>query len=212
MIAEEEGILFVLSGPSGVGKGTVRQRLFERTNNLKYSISATTRAMRPGEKDGVDYFFKSKSEFKRLIDQNKLLEYAQYVNNYYGTPRKYVKETLASGHDVFLEIEVQGALQVKQNFPQGVFIFLFPPSLEELKKRITSRGTESEDLVSHRLQKANQEINMMDYYDYVVVNDDVDHAVSKIQAIIQSEHCRRDRIAKQFKKILEDDIDARTIN
>lgn len=212
MIAEEEGILFVLSGPSGVGKGTVRQRLFERTNHLKYSISATTRAMRPGEKDGVDYFFKSKSEFKRLIDQNKLLEYAQYVNNYYGTPRKYVKETLASGHDVFLEIEVQGALQVKQNFPQGVFIFLFPPSLEELKKRITSRGTESEDLVSHRLQKANQEINMMDYYDYVVVNDDVDHAVSKIQAIIQSEHCRRDRIAKQFKKILEDDIDARTIN
>lgn len=212
MIAEEEGILFVLSGPSGVGKGTVRQRLFERTNNLKYSISATTRAMRPGEKDGVDYFFKSKSEFKRLIDQNKLLEYAQYVNNYYGTPRKYVKETLASGHDVFLEIEVQGALQVKQNFPEGVFIFLFPPSLEELKKRITSRGTESEDLVSHRLQKANQEINMMDYYDYVVVNDDVDHAVSKIQAIIQSEHCRRDRIAKQFKKILEDDIDARTIN
>jgi len=212
LIAEEEGILFVLSGPSGVGKGTVRQRLFERTNNLKYSISATTRAMRPGEKDGVDYFFKSKSEFKRLIDQNKLLEYAQYVNNYYGTPRKYVKETLASGHDVFLEIEVQGALQVKQNFPQGVFIFLFPPSLEELKKRITSRGTESEDLVSHRLQKANQEINMMDYYDYVVVNDDVDHAVSKIQAIIQSEHCRRDRIAKQFKKILEDDIDARTIN
>ncbi|HLR74896.1 MAG TPA: guanylate kinase [Virgibacillus sp.] len=211
-MAEEEGILFVLSGPSGVGKGTVRQRLFERTNNLKYSISATTRAMRPGEKDGVDYFFKSKSEFKRLIDQNKLLEYAQYVNNYYGTPRKYVKETLASGHDVFLEIEVQGALQVKQNFPQGVFIFLFPPSLEELKKRITSRGTESEDLVSHRLQKANQEINMMDYYDYVVVNDDVDHAVSKIQAIIQSEHCRRDRIAKQFKKILEDDIDARTIN
>src|SRR5699024_3379789 len=207
-----EGSLFVLSGPSGVGKGTVRQRLFERTNNLKYSISATTRPMRPGEKDGVDYFFKSKSEFKRLIDQNKLLEYAQYVNNYYGTPRKYVKETLASGHDVFLEIEVQGALQVKQNFPEGVFIFLFPPSLEELKKRITSRGTESEDLVSHRLQKANQEINMMDYYDYVVVNDDVDHAVSKIQAIIQSEHCRRDRIAKQFKKILEDDIDARTIN
>src|SRR5690625_4024585 len=168
--------------------------------------------MRPGEKDGVDYFFKSKSEFKRLIDQNKLLEYAQYVNNYYGTPRKYVKQTLASGHDVFLEIEVQGALQVKENYPQGVFIFLFPPSIEELKNRITNRGTESKNLVLDRLQKARKEIDMMDYYDYVVVNDDIDHAVSKIKAIIQSEHCKRERIAKQYKKIVEDEIDVRTIH
>lgn len=204
MIAEEEGILFVLSGPSGVGKGTVRQRLFERTNNLKYSISATTRAMRPGEKDGVDYFFKSKSEFKRLIDQNKLLEYAQYVNNYYGTPRKYVKETLASGHDVFLEIEVQGAMQVKNNFPEGVFIFLFPPSIDELKRRIIDRGTETDELVRHRLSEARKEIEMMREYDYVVVNDNVAHAVEKVQAIIQSEHCKRSRVESIYKNILEE--------
>ncbi|MFB1098492.1 MULTISPECIES: guanylate kinase [Bacillaceae] len=200
---EQKGILFILSGPSGVGKGTVRKALFEQDTHLRYSISMTTRNMRPGEQDGVDYFYKSKEDFERLIGQNKLLEYASYVDNYYGTPRDYVEETLEAGHDVFLEIEVQGALQVKENFPQGVFIFLIPPSLEELKNRIVGRGTETPDLVKNRLNAARDEIEMMDAYDYVVVNDQLDHAVSKIQSIVQSEHCKRERVAKEYKKALE---------
>lgn len=203
---DEKGILFILSGPSGVGKGTVRKELFDQDTHLKYSISMTTRDKRPGETDGVDYFYKTKEEFEALVSQNQLLEYAQYVNNYYGTPRSYVEETIASGHDVFLEIEVQGALQVKENFPEGVFIFLFPPSLDELKNRIVNRGTESNDLVLNRLKEARKEIEMMDAYDYVVVNDQVDHAVAKVQSIIQSEHLKRERIAKQYKKILEDEL------
>lgn len=202
---EEKGILFILSGPSGVGKGTVRQRLFEKETHLKYSISATTRNKRAGEEHGIDYFFKTTPEFKQMIIEEKLLEHAQYVNNHYGTPKDYVEEQLAQGNDVFLEIEVQGALQVKQNFPAGVFIFLLPPNLEELKNRIVGRGTESNALVINRLKEATKEIEMMSEYDYVVVNDNVDTAVSKVQAIIQSEHCKRERIESQFIKILEDD-------
>jgi guanylate kinase len=203
---EEKGILFILSGPSGVGKGTVRQRLFKEKTDLKYSISMTTRTIRHGETDGVDYFYKTKAEFERLIGQNQLLEYAQYVDNYYGTPRAYVEDMLEAGHDVFLEIEVQGALQVKKSFPEGVFIFLFPPSLEELKNRIVSRGTESDELVLNRLREAKKEIEMMDYYDYVIVNDQVEHAVEKIHSIIQSEHCRKERIEAVYKKLLEDEL------
>ncbi|SEB19742.1 guanylate kinase [Thalassobacillus cyri] len=200
---EEKGILFILSGPSGVGKGTVRKSLFEQSTDLRYSISMTTRGAREGETDGVDYFFKSRDEFERLIAEGKLLEHAEYVGNYYGTPREYVEETLENGKDVFLEIEVQGALQVKQNFPQGVFIFLIPPSLEELKDRIVSRGTETEEKVKNRLHTAREEIEMMDAYDYVVVNDEVDNAVKKVQSIVMSEHCKRERVAKQYKKALE---------
>lgn len=203
---EEKGILFILSGPSGVGKGTVRKALFNQDTDLKYSISMTTREKRPGEQEGVDYFYKSKEDFEALIQENQLLEYAKYVNNYYGTPREYVEEMLELGHDVFLEIEVQGALQVRENFPEGVFIFLFPPSLEELKNRIIHRGTESQEHVLNRLKEARKEIEMMDAYDYVVVNDDVNLAVKKIQAIIQSEHLKRERIAKQYKQLLEDEL------
>ncbi|OZU90375.1 guanylate kinase [Virgibacillus indicus] len=204
---EEKGILFILSGPSGVGKGTVRKELFNRKPDLKYSISMTTRNRRTGETDGIDYFYKSKEEFEELVEQGQLLEYAKYVNNYYGTPRAYVEETLAAGHDVFLEIEVQGALQVKENFPEGVFIFLFPPSLVELKNRIVNRGTETTELVLNRLKEARKEIEMMDAYDYVVVNDQVELAVSKVQSIIQSEHLKRERIEKQYKKLLEDEME-----
>lgn len=203
---EEKGILFILSGPSGVGKGTVRKELFERKTELRYSISMTTRGMRPGEVEGVDYFYRTNEQFEKLIDEDKLLEYAKFVDNYYGTPKEYVLKTLDEGHDVFLEIEVQGALQVKKNFPEGVFIFLFPPSLEELKNRIVNRGTEKEDVILNRLKEARKEIEMMDAYDYVVVNDDVDKAVAKIQSIIQSEHCKRERIAAQYKKLLEDEL------
>ena len=202
----EKGILFILSGPSGVGKGTVRKKLFEEELDLQYSISMTTRDRRTGEVDGVDYFYKSREEFEKLVEEGELLEYAQYVNNYYGTPRKYVEETIEKGFDVFLEIEVQGAMQVKKNFPQGVFIFLFPPSLEELKNRIVNRGTESQELVLNRLKEARNEIEMMDAYDYVVVNDQVETAVDKVKAIIKSEHLKRERIAKQYKQILEDEL------
>lgn len=209
---DEKGILFVLSGPSGVGKGTVRERLFEIENDLKYSVSATTRKKRPGEIEGTDYFYKTKEQFIEMIEQKEFLEYANYVNNYYGTPRNYVEAEIAQGNDVFLEIEVQGALQVKHNFPEGVFIFLFPPSLDELRDRIMSRGTESKELIVNRLKEAKKEINMMSEYDYVVVNDDVDKAVEKIQAIIEAEHCKRERIENQYKKIMEDDPNARTIS
>ena len=200
---KQKGILFVLSGPSGVGKGTVRKSLFEKDTNLKYSISMTTRAMRQGEEEGVDYFFRSKEEFETMIEEGRMLEYAQYVGNYYGTPKQYVEEMIELGHDVFLEIEVQGALQVKENYPQGVFIFLIPPSLEELKNRIIDRGTETEDLILNRLTEAKNEIEMMDKYDYVVVNDNIEEAVSRVQSIVVSEHCKRERVAKEYKAILE---------
>lgn len=209
---DKKGILFVLSGPSGVGKGTVRERLFQEAGDLRYSISMTTRDKRAGEVDGVDYFYKTKEEFEILIKQNKLLEHAQYVNNYYGTPKDYVEERLAQGQDVFLEIEVQGALQVQKNFPTAVFIFLFPPSLEELKNRIVNRGTESEELVLNRLKEAKKEIDMMYKYDYVVVNDNVDDAVAKVKAIIASEHCKQERFSAEYKSLLEEDNHARTIN
>lgn len=200
---EQKGILFILSGPSGVGKGTVRKALFEKDTNLQYSISMTTREKRPGEQEAVDYFYRSKQEFEEMIKDNQLLEHAKYVDNYYGTPRQYVEKTLDEGRDVFLEIEVQGALQVRENFPEGVFIFLSPPSLEELKNRIISRGTETEKSVVNRLRAAKDEIELMDAYDYVVVNDYVDSAVDKIQAIVIGEHCKRERVASQYKKILE---------
>ncbi len=205
MLIKEKGILFVLSGPSGVGKGTVRKALFERDTALQYSISMTTRQKRVGEQEAVDYFYRTKDEFESMIKDKQLLEYAEYVGNYYGTPREYVEETLELGRDVFLEIEVQGALQVKENFPEGVFLFLSPPSLEELKTRIVNRGTESDALVANRLDAAKEEIEMMDAYDYVVVNDQVEVAVDKVQAIVKSEHCKRERVAKQYKKVLEVD-------
>ncbi|MGP4072596.1 guanylate kinase [Piscibacillus sp. B03] len=203
---DEQGILFILSGPSGVGKGTVRKRLFEEDSDLQYSISVTTRNPREGEQDGVDYFFKSREHFEEMIEQDELIEYAEYVGNYYGTPKQYVEDTLKEGKDVFLEIEVQGALKVRESFPQGVYIFLFPPSLEELKNRIINRGTESEDLIRNRLLEARKEIEMMDAYDYVVVNDEIEKAVHRIQSIVISEHCKRERVSKQYKKALGSEL------
>ncbi|MBM7701809.1 guanylate kinase [Metabacillus iocasae] len=201
---KERGLLIVLSGPSGVGKGTVRKALFSQEDiELHYSISATTRSPREGEVNGVDYFFKSHEEFEHMIEHKKLLEWAEYVGNYYGTPIDYVEQSLSEGRDVFLEIEVQGALQVKEAFPEGLFIFLAPPSLTELKSRIIGRGTESEDLINNRMKVAKEEIEMMDAYDYVVENDQVDRACDRIKAIVTAEHCRRDRVARRYKRMLE---------
>ncbi|WP_066365105.1 guanylate kinase [Neobacillus fumarioli] len=203
---QEKGLLIVLSGPSGVGKGTVRKEIFSQPDTaFEYSISMTTRKPRAGEVDGVDYFFKTKEEFEELIRQEKLLEYAEFVGNYYGTPVDYVRETLAAGKDVFLEIEVKGAKQVREKFPDGLFIFLMPPSLTELKNRIVTRGTETEDIIHNRMLSAREEIEMMKLYDYIVVNDQVEHACERIKAIVMAEHCRRERVEHIYKKLLEDE-------
>ncbi|WP_223700285.1 guanylate kinase [Sutcliffiella deserti] len=200
----DRGLLIVLSGPSGVGKGTVRKALFSKEDvSLHYSISMTTRSPRAGEVDATDYFFKSREEFEKLIEKDKFIEWAEYVGNYYGTPVDYVEQCLTEGKDVFLEIEVQGAIQVKSKFPEGVFIFLMPPSLSELKNRITTRGTETEDLINNRMTVAKEEIEMMDAYDYVVENDQVDLACDRIQAIVQAEHCKRTRLREKYKMMLE---------
>jgi guanylate kinase len=200
----EKGLLIVLSGPSGVGKGTVRKEIFSQEDTaFEYSISMTTRQPRQGEVNGVDYFFKTREEFEELIKQGKLLEYAEFVGNYYGTPVDYVQETLNRGKDVFLEIEVEGAKQVREKFPDGLFIFLVPPSLSELKNRITTRGTESEDVINNRMSVAKEEIEMMHLYDYVVENDKVEHAVERIKAIVIAEHLRRERVEPKYKKMLE---------
>lgn len=192
---KERGLLIVLSGPSGVGKGTVRQAIFSRgEREFKYSISATTRKQRVGEVDGVDYFFKTREEFEQMIADNGLLEYTEYVGNYYGTPLDYVEKTLAAGNDIFLEIEVQGAMQVKERMPEGIFIFLTPPDLDELESRIVNRGTDASPVIQKRMEKAVEELALMRYYDYAVENDTVENAVQKVLAIIQSEHLKVSRL------------------
>jgi guanylate kinase len=185
-----KGLLFVLSGPSGVGKGTVGNALREKLPELTYSVSATTRTPRMGEQDGVNYFFKSREQFLGMIGRDELLEHAEYVGNYYGTPRDFVDQTLAQGKDIFLEIEVQGALKVKEKFPDGIFIFLLPPSLDELKDRIRGRGTESQATIDHRMSVAVDEMNLLRHYDYAVVNDEIDFACKRIESIIIAEHCK----------------------
>lgn len=199
------GMLIVLSGPSGVGKGTVRKAIFDQKgNDFQYSISMTTRKPRPGEKNGVDYFFVSKEEFEEHIRKGEMLEYAKYVDNYYGTPLKYVNDTLDSGKDVFLEIEVNGAMQVRSKVPDGVFIFLTPPDLQELKHRLIHRGTESMQVINERIHKAFGEIQMMQNYDYAVVNDKVPLAVNRIKDIIRSERLRVSRVMPRYIEMLGD--------
>jgi len=201
---KERGLLIVLSGPSGVGKGTVRKELFKQPDtNYEYSISITTRPPREGEVDGVDYFFKTREEFERMIEEEKLLEYAEFVGNYYGTPLDYVNETLDAGRDVFLEIEVQGAAQIREKVPEALFIFLAPPSLSELERRLIERGTESEEIIKKRIETAKEELEMMKLYDYVVENDEIQKACEKINAIITAEHCRRERVEKRYLSMLK---------
>ncbi len=199
----ERGLLIVFSGPSGVGKGTVRQEIFSTPDHkFEYSVSMTTRPQRPGEVDGVDYFFRTREEFEELIRQGQMLEYAEYVGNYYGTPLTYVNETLDKGIDVFLEIEVQGAIQVKQKVPDGVFIFLTPPDLEELEGRLIGRGTDSEDVIARRIERAREEIALMREYDYAVVNDEVPLAAERVKRIIEAEHFRVERVIGRYDSMI----------
>lgn len=205
MKLDKQGLLIVISGPSGVGKGTVRKALFERPDhNLDFSVSMTTRKPRAGEVDGVDYYFVTKDEFQHQIEKGNLLEHAEFVGNYYGTPMDKVQEKLKTGHEVVLEIEVQGAMQVKQKMPDAVFIFIAPPSYKALETRLTTRGTEQPEVIKERLAKAHREITMANYYDYIVINDDVDNAADRIMAIIRAEHAKCERTLDTYLKLMEE--------
>lgn len=198
------GILIVVSGFSGSGKGTIMKELLKRYDNYALSISATTRAPREGETDGREYFFKTREEFEKMIAKEELIEYAEYVNNYYGTPRAYVEEQLTAGKDVILEIEIQGALKVKKKFPDTLLLFVTPPSAEELRKRLIGRGTETMEVIEQRMQRAIEESDGMESYDYYVINDDLDTCVDEVHRIIQAEHNRSTRNHAFADKIKSD--------
>lgn len=199
-----KGLLIVISGPSGAGKGTICKRFMERNKNVSLSVSATTRSPRNGEVEGVNYYFMSKEKFKEKINDNDFLEYAEVYDNYYGTPKSNVQEMLDSGKDVILEIDIQGALKVKENSEEGVFIFILPPSMEELKQRIINRGSETQESLMKRFKSAYKEINFVSRYNYAVVNDEVEIAVEKLEAIICAEKCRVDRLKHSILDSKED--------
>lgn len=186
----ERGKTFIISGPSGVGKSTILHKLFERRKNLYFSVSATTRAPREGEQDGVHYHFSTVEEFRKLIEEDAFLEHAEFVGNYYGTPKRYVDEAMDRGEDVILDIELQGADQVYAKRPETVRIFILPPSMEELERRLVSRGTETPEKIRGRLERARVEFESVHTYDYIVINDEVEHAVNELDAIMTAEHCR----------------------
>lgn len=183
---EKKGILIVISGFSGAGKGTLVKALLKKYDNYALSISMTTRKPREGERDGVEYFFTDREHFEETIQQNGLIEYAQYCGNYYGTPRDYVEQQMQAGNNVILEIEIQGALKIKEQFPESLLIFVTPPDAEELKRRLVSRGTESSDVIARRLARASEESEGMEAYDYIVVNDDLDVCVEEVHMLVEA--------------------------
>lgn len=190
---KDKGLLIVISGPSGAGKGTLCKAWLEKNKNLNLSVSMTTRSPRLGEVDGVNYYFTSVQSFEEMIKNDGFMEYASVYDNYYGTPKKYVEDLLKQGKDVILEIDIQGALKVKEACKEGVFIFIMPPSMEELKNRIKKRGSETEESLLKRFKSAFKEINYVSKYNYVVVNDTIENAVQKLESIIVAEKCRVDR-------------------
>ena len=193
MNCRSKGILLVISGFAGTGKGTLVQELLKRYDNYALSVSATTRDPRPGEEDGVHYFFKTKEEFEQMIQEKKLIEYACYVGNYYGTPKEYVQEQLENGKDVILEIEIQGAMKIREKFPDTLLVFVCPPSMEELKNRLVGRGTETLDVINGRLRRAVEESKGMDKYDYLLINDDLEECVDTLHETIRCERMRASR-------------------
>ena len=186
----EKGKLIVISGPSGAGKSTVVFKAIEGREDICFSTSVTTRSPRPGEVDGREYFFVNFERFREMVENDELLEHAEYVANRYGTPRAYVEQRMSEGMNVLLDIEVQGARQVRKKMPEAVLIFIAPPSIEELERRLRGRGTDTEAAIEGRLIRARQEFQEADFYDYLIVNDDVEKAASKLNAIIEAEHCR----------------------
>ena len=182
----ERGTLFVISAPSGCGKGTILEEVFKRVDNLFFSVSATTRSPRPGEIDGVNYYFKTVDEFKEMVDNDGVLEYAQFCGNYYGTPKAAVLEKLSQGIDVVLEIETQGAMNIKKSYPEAVLIFILPPSVKELERRLKNRGTETDEVIAKRVGEASGEINKAYNYDFVLVNDELELAIENFIHILKS--------------------------
>lgn len=185
----QKGILIIVSGFAGSGKGTVMRELTGNYDNYALSISATTRKPRPGEENGREYFFKTREEFEEMIEKDQLLEYATYVDNYYGTPIEYVDEKLEEGKDVILEIEIQGALKVKEKRPDALLIFLMPPSVKEVYERLKKRGTESEDVIMKRMRRGQEEIKDVDKYDYLMINDDIKECTLRLHNVVQSAKC-----------------------
>ena len=199
-----QGILVVVSGFSGAGKGTLMKELLKRYDNYALSISATTRAPREGETDGKEYFFVTKEQFEKMRDERKLVEYAQYVNNYNGTPKEYVEQKMAEGKDVILEIEIQGALKVKKRFPDALLLFVTPPSAEELRRRLVGRGTETLEVINARLARAAEEASGMEAYDYLLINDDLDRCVEEMHQLIQLQHRKTSYHLDFLSKMRED--------
>lgn len=196
---DKKGILIVFSGPSGVGKGTVRKKVFEKIGDkLYYSISMTTRTMREGETNGVEYYFVSKEKFMSELEVGNVLEYNEYVGNFYGTPKNIIFEKINQGIDVVLEIDVNGARQIKEKVPNCLSIFVAPPSFEALKERLIGRNTDSDEVIQKRLNAAKKEIALADLYDYIVINDSVDDAANEVASIIESEHLRVDRVLNDY--------------
>ena len=195
------GLKIVLSGPSGSGKGTIVRELIKDEQFL-LSISATTRAPRQGEKEGVHYFFKTREEFEGMIEENELLEYAQFCGNYYGTPKAFIEDSVKNGKDVILEIEVEGAMQIKKIYPEAIFIFVVPPSLTELEKRLVGRATETRDVIEQRLTRAKEELALYHHYDYVVVNDRLVEALDEIKCIVRSEKLKSSHYKEKIENVI----------
>ena len=206
-LTQPQGLLLVGSGPSGAGKGTICNLLREKLPELAYSVSVTTRQPRPGEVDGQDYFFKTVPQVKDMIFRGELLEYAQVYGNYYGTPKPYVQKLLDEGKDVLLEIDIQGALQIKKVFPGGVFVFVVPPSLEELSARIYKRGTDREDVIRQRLAAATHELAYANEYDYIIVNDVAEKAADRVLTLLEAERYRAARTYFVVDKIIHPGAD-----
>lgn len=198
---KNKGLLFVVSAPAGCGKDTILEQVLSRCENVGYSVSATTRAPRPGEVDGVHYHFRTREQFEQMIADSAVLEYTEYCGNYYGTPRKAVEDMLAEGKDVILKIEVEGAMNIRKLFPECCLVFILPPSMQELERRLRKRGTEDEETILRRTAQARTEIDIAVNYDYFVVNDELDVAVDDLIAVIRAEKFRKDRCLDMLKEI-----------